>query len=170
MMLFWAAIDLQLMLWIGLTQIQNELLNWCNVFAGNKGRMTKHCKNCCNPDGPCRCYCHYAELERRTLAHMTNVRGQEGTGRTRYTERVPGPYNDMPDEARYALRFQHDGERRAFRLVDFSFAYGRTPAWAVGDMVDGPLPADDTIECTEYRELPPEQLLLPSGEEQNNEG
>ena len=33
MILLWAAVDLQLMLWLGLTQIQRELLSWCNVFA-----------------------------------------------------------------------------------------------------------------------------------------
>lgn len=33
-LLTWAVIDLHLTLWIGLTQIQHELLSWCNVFAG----------------------------------------------------------------------------------------------------------------------------------------
>ncbi len=33
-LLTWAAIDFQLMLWLGLTQIQRELMSWCNVFAG----------------------------------------------------------------------------------------------------------------------------------------
>ncbi len=32
-LLTWAAIDFHLMLWLGLTQIQHELLSWCNVFA-----------------------------------------------------------------------------------------------------------------------------------------
>lgn len=34
-LLAWAAIDLHLMLWLGLTQIQYELQSWCNVFAGS---------------------------------------------------------------------------------------------------------------------------------------
>lgn len=33
-LLAWATIDFHLMLWLGLTQIQNELLSWCNIFAG----------------------------------------------------------------------------------------------------------------------------------------
>lgn len=33
--LVWAAIDIQFAFWIGLTQIQRELLSWCNVFAGS---------------------------------------------------------------------------------------------------------------------------------------
>lgn len=35
MILLRAAVDFQLTLWIGLTQIQNELLSWCNIFAGD---------------------------------------------------------------------------------------------------------------------------------------
>lgn len=33
-MLLWASVDLSLMLWLGLTRIQYELMSWCNVFAG----------------------------------------------------------------------------------------------------------------------------------------
>ncbi len=88
----------------------------------------------------------YAELERRTMAHMLNVRGREGTGRTSYTGRLPrGLREDIMESMALG--------RAAMRLIDFSFAYasGR----------DDP---ENVIEFTDYPELPPEQLLLPPGE------
>lgn len=88
----------------------------------------------------------YAELERRTLAHM-NVVGDEHRGRTSYTGRLPrGLHDDMMESIALG--------RAAMRGIDFGFVYG------LGDPVDWP---DNLIECTEYREVPPEQLLLPPG-------
>ncbi len=128
-----------------------------------------------------------AEIERDMAARFQGAVGQEGTGKTKYTERIPGPYNDMLDATRERLRG-----------IDFSFVYGigggdqvdrgRTRrvssaeldeilarSMAAFDVMYGkgirkfgksrPLPSDDTIECTDYTELPEEQLLLPSGEE-----
>lgn len=83
----------------------------------------------------------YAEPERRTLAHMLNVRRQEGTGRTR----------------RVTL-----DEILAQSMDNFGAMYGKTYVHGFGK--SRPFPSDDVIECTEYRELPPEQLLLPPGE------
>ena len=36
----------------------------------------------------------------------------------------------------------------------------------MGDMVDGPLESSEIIECTDYREVPPEPLLLPAPKEE----
>ncbi len=97
------------------------------------------------------------ELERRTAAHLQvqGAVGREGKGRTKYSGRLPrGLHDDMMESI--ALGRAH------LRLIDFSFPYG------IGDQVDG-LPDEDAIECTDYTELPPEQLLLPPGEEAEDE-
>lgn len=55
---------------------------------------------------------------------------------------------------------RHDGRTIRWPGIDFAFVYG------IGDPVDWP---DNLIECTDYHELPPEQLLLPPGEEAEDE-
>ncbi len=104
------------------------------------------------------------ELEHRTAAHLQGAVGQEGTGKTRYTGR---PSRKLQDDMMQSIGLG----LAALHMIDF------LPAWAIGgDQVDGPpfgksrpFPADDAIECTDYTELPEEQLLLPSGEEQQHE-
>ncbi len=39
--------------------------------------------------------------------------------------------------------------------------------YKLGDCFDGMVVPDDIIECTDYRELGPEPLLLPPGEAKN---
>ncbi len=98
-----------------------------------------------------------AEIERDMAVRFQGAVGREGTGKTRYSGRLPrGLRDDMMESIGLGLAALH--------MIDF------LPAWAIGDQVDGPpfgksrpFPADDAIECTDYTELPEEQLLLPSG-------
>lgn len=94
-----------------------------------------------------------AELERRAGEYLQGAVGREGTGKTKYSGRLPDGLRDhMMDGIRLG--------RAAMYGIDFGFAYG------IGDPVDWP---DNLIECTDYTELPPEQLFLTAGEEVEDE-
>ncbi len=109
-----------------------------------------------------------AELERRAGKYLQGTEAwQEGTGKTKYSGRLPsGLHDDMMESIALG--------RAALRMIDFCHA------WAIGDPVNGPpfgkvrpFPTDDNlIECADYTELPEppeEQLLLPPVGENDNE-